>query len=258
MSDSSLNKLSDERILIEAEIQSTWWPFFYLGNAKIATLTNSIIYKLLQSHYHLTQSLNNSKLSIESMKKIPLDGNRQYYEFITNCNIDSMIYALNSLMDILTKLIVKMYPEITEPKPRYFNKLDNHPYLASLGIIDPATAGIIESIFTLEERKYVNNYCNKNKHEKAFFSSGSYFYIDFETDKSNPKLVTGYNLEERFKINNSDNKELEYYAIRLDEVHRNKICQLGKSISRFKGYELIEADENFLKIVVMHSNDYFR
>jgi hypothetical protein len=252
------NTSFDKGIIVEAEIQSAWLPFIYLSDKKITELTNSIIYKLLQSHYHLVQALRNSRLSIESMKKFPFDQNKQYYEFITNCNIDSMIYALNSLMDVVAKLLVKIYPEIAGSKPRYFNKIENHQFLESLENLDPATADIVKSFFTLDERKYVNSYCNKNKHEKAFFSSGSYFFFDTETDKKKPELVTGYNLKERYKIDNSNNKELEYYAQRLDNIHRDKICQLGKSISRFKGYELIEVDDNFLNVITMHSNKYFK
>lgn len=245
----------DEGLIIEAEILSAWGPF--LGpNQKLFTLAQSIIFKLEQSHYHLLETLKHSEFSKELLFQNFTDRDRRYYNFVTNCNTDAMMYALNSIMDIIKIFIIEIYSEYNlHPQKgiRYFYKLKDSVFLKEIKSIDPATYVIIDSFFELPERLYVNGYCNENKHQRAFFSPGSYYFYDFDKGEE----IKGYTLKKRFS-NSEDDIELSEFTPKLDKVHREKICELGKSIQCFKGMEVREIDDNNLRHLKMMSNDYFR
>lgn len=253
MTDETKNTI-DDGILIEAEILSAWGPFFELKIHEIDILVNSIIFKLHQAHYHLLQAQHNSISAQKCLANPIKNHDRFYFDFVTNCNIDSMIYALNSIMDILTKFINKIYFENNNQKPEYFSDLDkNSSFLNHLKSIDPASANIIRLIVKMKERRYVNKYCNQNKHERAFFSAGSYFDVNLEK----LEIIKGSNLKTKY-TRDKDDRELTTFVPQIERAHREKICELGKSMLIFKGLEPFKIDDNFLKYLNMVSNRYFR
>ena len=254
MNDKDTKELFSKETLIDAEIIATWACLLRPGesNQKIYILAQSIIFKLQQAHYHLIQAIRYSSLSINELGKIS-DKDRQYYNFVTNCNFDSMIYALNSVMDIIAKLLEEIYSELNL-KCKYFKKFEtNADTLEALKEEDPGTASIIQSILTLEEREYVRKYCNENKHERAFFSASSYFHFDID----NEKITRGYNPKKSFK-GGKEEKELSKYAPIIFHSHIEKICELGKSILAYEGLEPMPVNADFLKLIEMSDNNYYR
>lgn len=238
-----------EDVLIEAEIFRTWCQFLllverYENNSAIDKLAQSVIFKFRQAHYHLRQSKKYYKLAILNSSRGLYDG-KLYYDFITNCNNDSMIYALNSAADMIAKLIEKCYPGVKFKKnPNKKNLQENEANFKKIAEADSETCNRLILFIESKEREYVRNYCNGIKHDEAFFSAGA--FVDFDID--NDTIKKGYSLKKKYTRSNENEEFLEYVP-RIFSENLKLMGEIGKSILEYHKIIVDPIDENLLGYV---------
>lgn len=243
-----LNKYGED-VLIEAEIFRTWCQFLllaerYENNSAIDKLSKSIIFKFRQAHYRLRQSKKYYKLAILNSSRGLYD-RKLYYDFLTNCNNDSMIYALNSAADMIAKLIGECNLGMKLKKlPAKENLEKNTACLKKISEVDNETCDRLILFIESEEREYVRNYCNGIKHDEAFFSAGA--FVDFDID--NDTIKKGYSLKKKYTRSNENEEFLEYVP-RIFSENLKLMGEIGKSILEYHKIIVDPIDENLLGYV---------
>jgi hypothetical protein len=169
---SNKNNKYSQKLYEEADIFRTWCSLLTCNKSKddsnFYILIKSIYFKLRKSRHHLNLALKISEKSNELISSF--DSQKRTYDFQTICEFDAFIHSLNSIMDILTKILFKVFlPEYSHKNKYFSNFFRNDKYLNELKNKHNQIAEIVKRIGNSKERNYVRKYCNEIKHENALW-----------------------------------------------------------------------------------------
>ncbi|HEX3047003.1 MAG TPA: hypothetical protein VHY08_19775 [Bacillota bacterium] len=224
--------MKEDRCELEIKIEQVWkednWSPMVIHHPKfleIAPFIRSIKFKLDQAVYHLENVLNYES----KVQDVLVTQNYHTNLMTTKYELDSLIYALNSVKDILAKLICTVY-DINKKNidEIYFSTLVNKKTdeYRKLKIKKPTLFSHLVSFNKTEERKFVQNYCNSIKHQDALLThtvlnqDNKADVLTMIPDPKNPK-------QELVRV----------FAPKVEEKHREAICAAGQIIIPDLGYK---------------------
>lgn len=254
LENSEMRSRYERELYKEAELLATW------GKSLISVkedqtsfiLIKSVYFKLRQVRHHCRLALWYGDKAVDAMENMPFSSTKKSNDFKAICEFDSMIHALNSLMDIVAKVLLAIYfnnskkrqfafKDLMNPKNRYINELANKA---------PEVVQVLNKIAVAEEREYVRKFCNEIKHMRALFNSSSCHSFDFDKDL----YSNGFEIRAFYNEKEQEIHWLHQWAPKLEKFHRVKLCEIGKKILKFMGEEPSTIDANFLKLIENTTN----
>lgn len=190
---------------------------------KVLPFVRSIHFKLYQAVYHLENTLIYESQAQEFRKGRHFDNAR-----VTKYEFDSLIHALNSVADILTKLICTVYDIKTSDRIYFSTIFEEKKKKIIFEMLSNKNLVLLNSLAYFnktEERKIVHEYCNNIKHQDALIN-GTLINKDNKADVFTP-----------IKPYSGEIKLIRDLAPQLEEIHREAICKAGELIIPDLGYK---------------------
>lgn len=220
--------MTENPIELEMQVDQIWaeknWRPTAINNPKaekVLPFVRSIRFKLYQAIYHL-----NNTLMHESKVQNFREGNYLDNATITKYEFDSLVYALNSVKDILAKLICTVY-DVQTSKKIYFSTLVKEDENIFIELNDKNSV-LLESLVNFnntDERTTVSDYCNNIKHQDSLITS------TFINENNKADIVT------RVQPNSGELVQIRDLAPKLENIHRKAICRAGQLIIPNLGYK---------------------
>lgn len=241
----SFDTYYDEDPEISRAIDEVWEPGHWelavklTGDPQITYLAEILRYTLYQARYNLKNILHfDSETSMETMGT----GGRETGAAIIRCELDSLLFGLNRVMDLLILMITIIYGiQIPDPEVRFQDFLpraeaggNSRSFLIfnELKRKDSILAGQLSAFYFSVENKLLHGLI---LHHGFRNPSSSVQYMTLSTRQG-----------DKASFDSSYTKDQTYIfdaglLINLEKVYRETVCKLGRIIFNHLNYEPILA-----------------
>lgn len=208
------------------------------GNQTILSLAEIIRFKLYQARFNLKNILDNDlKISDLPMNET---GSREISAIIIQCELDSLLFTLNRIMDLLAVMITIIYGiPITQAEIRFQDFFPSrNPFINSKSFLifnelrrkDSILADQLSSFYFSAENRLLARFLHKNGFPNHSFS------IQYDCRSSNQ--------EDAVSPGKHDAKNEAYIfnagsVTQLEKAYREAACKFGKVIFDHLNYEPI-------------------
>lgn len=227
---------------ISQAIDEIWEPGHWdlaaklTGDQKIPSLAGIIRFKLFQARCNLKNILNYDP-KIHGAETAEA-GSREISAVIVQCELDSLLFVLNRIMDLLALMVTIIYGiQITHAEirfqdffPRTTGFINSKSFLIfnELKRKDSILAGQLSAFYFSAENKLLSRLLHKN----GFLNPA--FPIEYEGQSANHQSVDSsespYSKREAYNFHAGS-------VIQLEKAYREAVCKFGRIIFNHLNYE---------------------